>query len=164
MHSKFALGHETMIKLITVSTDHARLFDRARLRALAIDAATLAFVLLLWVPWQPQMRLDDLDGAWQFALNHAFVHHWDFTQRVIWTSGPWGVVYGGFHPQTVWWQILTWAFFAVAFWKGVRALGASALWTITLATLAILSFEPAPDVRMLILITLLPMVHFFATG
>ena len=57
-----------------------------------------------------------VDDAWIQMLHMAFVERLQFGRDIVFTFGPWGFLYGGYHPATHWISVFVWAVLATVFW------------------------------------------------
>ncbi len=85
-----------------------------RLRALATSIFLIVASLFL-IPWNPGAPPDGLDRAWELALHVAFLRELAFGRDLIFSFGPWGFLWRGYHPSTYAMTIFGWAFFSFVF-------------------------------------------------
>ena len=81
-----------------------------------LQAVALLYLLSLFLPCAPQKHYGILDDSWAQVLHTAFLQHWQFGRDIVFTFGPWGFLYGGFHPATHFLSIIVWAALALVFW------------------------------------------------
>ena len=95
----------------------------AEIRALTKTVATwlaaatsLLFVLSRFQPSASPGGYNIVDDAWIQMLHMAFVERLQFGRDIVFTFGPWGFLYGGYHPATHWISVFVWAVLAAVFW------------------------------------------------
>ena len=104
------------------------------------------------------------------ALHWAFAHRVDFGQEFVFTFGPWGFLWQGYHAQTFNLLIGGWMLFSGAFFAGILAIGrrmpvqrwAARPWMALVIGFAGAAVTQSQDVRMFSLSWLLIVVHFHA--
>jgi NHL repeat len=57
-----------------------------------------------------------VDDAWIQMLHMAFAERLQFGRDIVFTFGPWGFLYGGYHPATYLISVVVWAVLAAVFW------------------------------------------------
>ena len=79
----------------------------AEIRALTKTVATwlaaatsLVFALSRFQPSASPGGYNVVDDAWIQMLHMAFVERLQFGRDIVFTFGPWGFLYGGYHPAT----------------------------------------------------------------
>jgi hypothetical protein len=83
----------------------------------ALGTATLVCALLLAVPWTARPFQMLLDSSWDMGLHAAFAAHRRAGVDLIFTYGPWGLLYGRtYHPATYPFLAGGWALVVVAVW------------------------------------------------
>ena len=95
----------------------------AEIRALTKTVATwlaaatsLVFVLSRFQPSASPGGYNIVDDAFIQMLHMAFVERLQFGRDIVFTFGPWGFLYGGYHPATHWISVFVWAVLAAVFW------------------------------------------------
>jgi hypothetical protein len=134
-----------------------------------LTALAILFLYLLstFVPWQPTFPPGALDISWCMALHWAFVHHVDFGNQFVFTFGPWGFVWQGYHPDTFNLVIAGWSLFSMAFFAGLLSIAHRlrnrifvGFWMALVIGIAGAPITQSQDVRMFALCWLLLIVHF----
>ena len=82
-----------------------------------LKASSLLYVLSRFVPCQPLRHVGLIEESYIPTLHQAFLQHWQFGRDIIFTFGPWGFLYGGFHPSTYPISVAVWATVAIIFWS-----------------------------------------------
>lgn len=106
---------------------------------------TIAFATLLLIPWHPLPEPYALDRAWTLVLHLAWVRGAAFGREIVFSYGPWGFLWRGYHPETWGLVLAAWALFgaasAAAIWASARRTmsRASALVAVALAVFVVLS-------------------------
>ena len=95
----------------------------AELRALTKTLAkwlaattSLLFVFSRFLPSGGLGRYEIVDDSWIQMLHFAFVERLQFGRDIVFTFGPWGFLYGGYHPATYLISVIVWAVLGVVFW------------------------------------------------
>lgn len=108
---------------------------------MGIGALVLLYALGALVPWQPAIQVENaLDDSWAMVMHAAFAARWDFGRDLVFTFGPWGFLYRGYHPDTYGFLVSGWLFLSGVFlwaaWQiGHRALSgplAALVWLVAL--------------------------------
>ena len=129
---------------------------------------TVALALLLLVPWEPWIPSGDIDRSYTQALHLAFAQGLRFGREVVFTLGPWGLLYAGYTPQTSSVCLAAWLLLAAAWgwgaWTLSRRLGAgpwlALAWSTLLVVSAGLPSVGSVDARLWALAPLLLLVRF----
>jgi hypothetical protein len=132
-------------------------------------ATALIFTVSRFVTGTPLGRHGGIDDSYMQALHAAFVGHWQFGRDVVFTFGPWGFLYGGYHPATHFLATLVWLGLAVLFtWAGWRAgqgFSGSPLgrwsWLVVFTAIAGFNLFLNIDVRLNAWVVLLWVLYFF---
>jgi hypothetical protein len=77
---------------------------------------SLLFALSRFLPSGQPGGYGDADDAWIQMLHMAFAERLQFGRDIVFTFGPWGFLYGGYHPATYLISVVVWAVLAVVFW------------------------------------------------
>ena len=85
-------------------------------RNVCYTALSLLYVLLAFVPWAPERWQQISAPSWALNLHLAFLQGAAFGKDVVFTFGPWGFAFYGYHPNTYGWLLLFWACLSTAFW------------------------------------------------
>ncbi|MEO8033552.1 MAG: hypothetical protein ABI837_03920 [Acidobacteriota bacterium] len=138
------------------------------IRRMAVAVLPLLYAVLALVPWQPSGFLDDPDLSWQEMLHEAFRRGLHFGQDIVFTFGPWGFTYTGYHPWTFVLLLLVWISLALALALGAVALSRAhgteplktCLFALAVIALASLQMSTLHDVPYLTLTILLLRLHY----
>jgi DNA-binding beta-propeller fold protein YncE len=76
----------------------------------------LLFALCRFFPSGQPGGYNIVDDAWIQMLHFAFAERLQFGRDIVFTFGPWGFLYGGYHPATHWISVVTWIVLAIVFW------------------------------------------------
>lgn len=72
-----------------------------RLRNFAVGTALVVSLLMVVVPFAPEMPSLGIDPSWIMGLNQAVIQHLGFGTQIIWTFGPFAPVYTrAYSPET----------------------------------------------------------------
>src|SRR4029077_16937938 len=101
-------------------------------------------------------------------LHMAFVERLQFGRDIVFTFGPWGFLYGGYHPATQLISVVVWAVLAVVFWWAAWRVAThfcknplvSLLWMLAFIGLATITPFLYMDVRLTAWPLLLLLLHF----
>jgi DNA-binding beta-propeller fold protein YncE len=95
----------------------AQLRSLTRTLAMWLAAITsLAFALCRFLPSGQPGGYNIVDDAWIQMLHFAFAERLQFGRDIVFTFGPWGFLYGGYHPATHWISVVMWLGLAIVFW------------------------------------------------
>jgi hypothetical protein len=144
---------------------------RALTKTLATWLAAATSLLFAFSRFQPSGRpgADNVvDDSWIQMLHLAFAERLQFGRDIVFTFGPWGFLYGGFHPATHSISVVAWAVLAIVFWwAGWRVAthffkNPLVSWVWLLAVIGLASISPFlnMDVRLTAWPLLLLLVHF----
>ena len=144
---------------------------RARTNTLAKWLAaiiSLVFAFLRFLPAGRPGAYGTVEDSWVQMLHMAFVERLQFGRDIVFTFGPWGFLYGGYHPATYLISVFVWAVLAAVFWwAGWRVVThfvknplVSWLWMMGFIWLATLSPFLNMDVRLTAWPLLLLLLHF----
>jgi hypothetical protein len=133
-----------------------------------LPACGLAYVLSLFFPWISGPPVS-VDQSWELALHWAAERHLQFGQDIIFTFGPWGILYGGYYPPTHVLCASIWMLLALVFWwLGWRVASHFAknqlvawIWFMLFAGLAGMRVEQSVDVRVTGYSLLMLTLYFF---
>ena len=128
---------------------------------------TLVYVCSRFVPWAPPSRHGEIEDSYIQFLHTAFVERLQFGRDVVLTFGPWGFLYGGYHPATHLVSVIAWLGLSVVFcWSGwlaarhfARSGMAAWLWLMVFAAVAGLPIFTLIDARLKALVILLWLLH-----
>jgi len=104
------------------------------------------------------------------VLHEAFIKRLQFGRDIVFTFGPWGFLYGGYHPATHWFAVIAWAVLAGVFWwtgwRIARHCFRNELlaWVWLMGFIGIISTKTIflnIDVRLISGVLLLWLLHFF---
>jgi hypothetical protein len=81
-------------------------------------AATTSFIFTLsrFLPTGRARGYRIFDDPWIEMLHTAFAERLQFGRDIVFTFGPWGFLYGGYHPATYLVSVVVWAVLAAVFW------------------------------------------------
>lgn len=77
---------------------------------------SLVFVLSRFLPSGRPGAYGIIEDSWIKMLHMAFAERLQFGRDIVFTFGPWGFLYGGYHPATYLVSVVVWAVLAVVFW------------------------------------------------
>jgi DNA-binding beta-propeller fold protein YncE len=131
-------------------------------------ATSLLFTFVRFLPSGGPGGYDIVDDAWIQMLHMAFSKRLQFGREIVFTFGPWGFLYGGYHPATQPVSVVVWAVLAVIFWWAawrvvthfVENPLVSWLWMMAVIGLASISPFLNIDVRLTAWPLLLLLLHF----
>jgi hypothetical protein len=92
---------------------------RTLTKTLAKWLAATTSLLFAFSRFLPTGRLGGyniVDDAWIQTLHMAFAERLQFGRDIVFTFGPWGFLYGGYHPETYLISVVVWAVLAAVFW------------------------------------------------
>ena len=109
-----------------------------------------------------------LDDAWIEMLHTAFAERLQFGRDIVFTFGPWGFLYCGYHPATYLLSVIAWAVLAAVFWWAAWRVvthyfkNPLVCWLWMMAVIALASISPFSntDVRLTAWPLLLLLLHF----
>ncbi len=88
----------------------------------ALHLVGLGLSLLLLAPLWLDPGIGDVDPSWQTALHDAFARGRQFGVDVVWTYGPWGLLWNEVHHPETWTTVLAVrGFFAITWWFALHA-------------------------------------------
>src|ERR1035441_1393707 len=134
--------------------------------------SSLLYVCSRFLPCAPPSHHGEIEDSYLQFLHSAFVERLQFGRDVVFPYGPWGFLYGGYHPATHLVSVMLWLGISVVFWwSGKRVarhftgnrLGAW-LWLMTFTAVAGLPIFTLVDARLKALVILLWLLHFFVEG
>src|SRR2546429_4999075 len=79
-------------------------------------ATSLVFAFSRFLPSGRPGGYSFVDDSWIQMLHTAFTERLQFGRDIAFTFGPWGFLYGGYHPATYSISVVVWAVLAVVFW------------------------------------------------
>jgi hypothetical protein len=74
------------------------------------------YALSCFAPRCPAKSHALVDDSLMLVLHDAFIERLQFGRDLVFTYGPWGFLYDGYHPATHWFAVIAWAVLAVVFW------------------------------------------------
>jgi hypothetical protein len=77
---------------------------------------SLLFAFSRFLPSGRQGGYNIVDDTWIQMLHMAFAERLQFGRDIVFTFGPWGFLYGGYHPATYLISVVVWAVLAAVFW------------------------------------------------
>jgi hypothetical protein len=144
---------------------------RARTKTLATWLAAIASFIFTYSRFLPTGRLRGysiIDDPWIEMLHTAFAERLQFGRDIVITFGPWGFLYGGYHPATYLVSLAVWAVLAAVFWWAAWHVvthffeNPLVCWLWMMAVIALASISPYLniDVRLTAWPLLLLLLHF----
>jgi hypothetical protein len=132
----------------------------SRLRVLVrwlAASTTLVYVLARFLPSAPPVQHGEIEDSYIQVLHLGFLQSWQFGRDIIFTFGPWGFLYGGYHPETHLLALGVWLGLSIVFWWGGWKIARhftgnvllSWLWMILLTGIAGLEIFMMLDVRLM---------------
>lgn len=147
----------------------------AEARALTNSLATwlaattsLLFTFSRFLPSGRQGAWGFIEDLWIQMLHTAFAERLQFGRDIVFTFGPWGFLYGGYHPATYLVSVVVWAVLAVVFWWAAWRVvthffkNPLVCWLWMMAVIGLASISPSlnMDVRLTVWPLLLLLLHF----
>src|SRR5262245_10787630 len=147
----------------------------AEARALANSLAkwlaattSLLFAFSRFLPSGRPSSYGFIETAWIQMLHFAFVERLQFGQDVVFTFGPWGFLYGEYHPATYLISVVVWTVLAAVFWWAAWRVithffkNPLVCWFWIMAIIGLASISPTlnMDVRLTAWPLLLLLLHF----
>src|ERR1043166_4878580 len=77
---------------------------------------SLAFAFSRFLPTGRPGGYSFVDDSWMQMLHMAFAERLQFSRDIVFTFGPWGFLFGGYHPATYLISVVVWAVLAAVFW------------------------------------------------
>lgn len=121
-------------------------------------AATTSFLFVLsrFLPSGTPRRYSVVEDSWTEILHMAFAQRLQFGRDIVFTFGPWGFLYGGWHSATHSISIIVWAVLSIVFWWAAWRVAThffknpliSWLWLLAVISLASISPSLNIDVRL----------------
>jgi hypothetical protein len=144
---------------------------RALTKSLATWLAAITSLLFAFSRFLPAGRIRGssiIEDAWIQMLHMAFAERLRFGRDIVFTFGPWGFLYGGYHPATYLISVVVWAVLAVVFWWGAWRVAThfftnplvSWLWLLAVIGLASITPYVLIDTRLTAWPLLLLLLHF----
>ena len=81
-----------------------------------VAITTLLFTFSRFLPSRRPGGYNIIDDGWMQMLHQAFAERLQFGRDIVITFGPWGFLYGGYHPATYSISVAAWAVLAAVFW------------------------------------------------
>ncbi|MEP6685844.1 MAG: hypothetical protein ABJB22_03630 [Verrucomicrobiota bacterium] len=133
-----------------------------------LGTTALLYVLSRFLPSALQKHYG-IDDSYVEVLHEAFRQHWQFGRDIVFTFGPLGFLYGGFHPATHFISIIVWAALALVFWWAGWRIARHFFGNEMIAWLWLMFFVGASsvtiflnmDVRLTAFAVFLLLLHFF---
>ena len=147
----------------------------AQVRALTKTLATwlaattsLLFAVSRFLPSGRPGGYSIVEDGWMQMLHMAFVERLQFGRDIVFTFGPWGFLFGGYHPATYLISVVVWVVLAVVFWWAAWRVVTHFfknplvcwLWTMAVIGLASISAYVLIDARLTAWPVLLLLLHF----
>ena len=144
---------------------------RALTNSLAKWLAAITSLLFAFSRFLPSGRPSSygfIETAWIQMLHFAFAKRLQFGQDIVFTLGPWGFLYGEYHPATYLVSVVVWAVLAAVFWWAAWRVithffkNPLVCWLWIMAIIALASISPTlnMDVRLTAWPLLLLLLHF----
>ncbi len=165
----YRTGMIRSLEFLSSKSGQSQSVRRWRVLRRLFGAGSLLYVLSRFVPCGPTVYFEAIEGSWIQVLHVAFVEKWQFGRDIIFTYGPWGFLYGGFHPATHLISVVVWTILSVIFWcaawRSARLCldneWLAGLWFVAFGAVAGLTILMNMDARLLAWILLLLLLHFF---
>src|SRR5512146_1576007 len=93
---RLTIGHRR--ENVARSNEAAASTSEKRWRLTAVLFFLYGFAVL--VPWVSIQYPNELDTSWNLVIHRAFTLHEVFGRDIIYTAGPWGILYAGYDPAT----------------------------------------------------------------
>lgn len=128
------------------------------------------FNLTVFGPWRAFFFESELESSWILGLHWAWLKGLDFGHDFIFTYGPWGFLFQGYHPDTFRIDALGWTVFTAAFFAGMVQLAqhltpkrwASAIFIVLTTAIAGITIPGIQEeVRLLMIAWLLLVLSFY---
>src|ERR1017187_8160643 len=140
-----------------------------RLAVWLAGGRSFLYVCLRFLPGAPLSHHGEIEDSYLQFLHSAFVERLQFGRDVVFPSGPWGFLYGGYPPATHLTSVTVWLGLSVVFWwSGWRVAHhftrnelVAWLWLMAFAAVAGLPIFTLIDARLKALVILLWLLHFF---
>ena len=128
-----------------------------------------AYTLSVFVAWSTAIPDSELESSWYMVLHWAFLNRADFGHDIIFTFGPLGFLFQGFHPQTFVYSVITWVSIGGVWFVSLLKLGeplkapAALKWLGMAGLIALVGsgFQMMGDVRLFVACWALVLIHFF---
>ena len=144
---------------------------RGHTKTLATLVAAITSFIFTFSRFLPTGRVRGysiLDDAWIEMLHTAFAERLQFGRDIVFTFGPWGFLYCGYHPATYLVSVVVWAVLAAVFWWAAWRVvthyfeNPLVCWLWMMAVIALASISPFSntDVRLTSWPLLLLLLHF----
>jgi hypothetical protein len=144
---------------------------RALTNTLARWLAAITSLLFAFSRFLPSGRPGSygfIETAWIQMLHFAFVERLQFGRDIVFTFGPWGFLYGEYHPATYLLSVFAWAVLGAVFWWAAWRVithfckNPFVCWLWITAVIALASISPTlnMDVRLTAWPLLLLLLHF----
>jgi hypothetical protein len=144
---------------------------RALTKSLATWLAATTSLLFAVSRFLPSGRLggySTVEDSWIQMLHMAFAERLQFGRDIVFTFGPWGFLFDGYHPATYLISVVVWVVLAVVFWWAAWRVVThffknplvSWLWMMVVIGLASISAYVLIDARLTAWPVLLLLLHF----
>ena len=132
-------------------------------------ASTLVYVCSRFVPCAPPIRHGEIEDSFIQYLHIAFAGRLEFGCDFVFNFGPWGFLYGGYHPATQWISIIMWLGLAIVLWwtawRVARHFSRNELvawlWLMAFAAIVGLPIFTLIEARLKAFVVLLWLLYFF---
>ena len=142
---------------------------RQRLGVWLAGGSSLIYVCSRFLPCAPPSHHGEIEDSFIQFLHRAFVERLQFGRDIVFNFGPWGFLYGGYHPATHLTAVVMWLGLSLVFWwagwRAARHFSKSELaawvWLMAFAAVAGLPIFTLVDARLKAFVVLLWLLHFF---
>jgi hypothetical protein len=140
-----------------------------RLALWLAGGSSFLYVCSRFVPCAPPSFHGEIEDSFIQFLHTAFLERVQFGRDFVFNFGPWGFLYGGYHPATHLISVIAWLGLSLVFWwTGWRVARhfsknelAAWLWLMAFAAVAGLPIFTLIEARLKALVVLLWLLHFF---
>lgn len=104
-----------LLGLETAMAGKMRAEGGSRASRVILPAIAFLYSVSILIPWTPREHEAATDFSWILALHFAFVRHLRFGSDIIYTYGPWGFLWGGYHSATYVTVLVLWLLLSIVF-------------------------------------------------
>lgn len=157
----------SLLEPITTVTP-AELSPKQRIVWRIVIGLLFTYAMTLFVPWEPVLPPVELDASWYMILHWAFLKGLDFGTEVVFTYGPWGFIFQGYHPSTFIYTLIGWTLITCVCFIGLLRLServsarrwVQALWLFAILALSGNTVRGMHDMRVFLTCWTILLVHF----
>ncbi len=130
---------------------------------------SLLYVCSRFVPAAPPVHYGEIEDSYIQFWHTAFVQRLQFGHDIVYTYGPWALLYGGYNPATHLVCVIAWLMLSVVFWWTASVAArhfsknklASWAWLVCFSMVAGLPVFTLVDTRFVAFVVLLWLLYFF---